>query len=49
MTAAQLLTRTRAVAGAVLRPSGCLLDGQGILIILGGFLSNGIGTFIPKK
>ena len=49
MTAAQLLTHTRAVIGAILRPSGCLLDGQGILIILSGFLSDSIGTFTPKN
>ena len=52
MTAEQLhlLKRVRSAAtGAVLWPFGCLLDGQGILIILSGFLSKGIGTFTPRN
>ena len=39
----------RAVNRAVLRSSGCLLDGQGILIILSGVLSNSIGIFTQKN
>ena len=45
-----ILKRLRcAVNGAVLRSSGCLLDGQGILIILSGVLSNSIGIFTQKN